>query len=241
MSVAFYPASGIVCFGSESAATKVGMGVQGELHSFRYDLDDLAGETTLLRWDSSSCGAGGEPGKSMPTCCAGKEREATVVMRFDGDGGSGQGGKSQGGKGEGGKGEGGGRLLCVTLAEDTTTQSSSMWRRRLRLDGNPSLSLLPELLCSDPVGEDLLAIPRIVERITTDFDGRAHSPNRLTAWTFTNKLRQRLHAHRTGSHDGSVDLLITGCEVSLWVGEQFASDLALVYPKLKIVVLSANK
>ena len=35
--------------------------------------------------------------------------------------------------------------------------------------------------------------------------------------------------------------MITGCEVSLWAGEQFASDMRLVFPKLKIEVLSANK
>ena len=36
-------------------------------------------------------------------------------------------------------------------------------------------------------------------------------------------------------------VVITGCEVSLWAGEQFASDMRLVFPKLKIEVLSANK
>jgi hypothetical protein len=91
------------------------------------------------------------------------------------------------------------------------------------------------------VGADLLAIPTVVERITHDFDALTHSANRLSAWTFTSKLRSRLRAHKSGRHDGSVDLLITGCESSLWLGEQFASDLALVYPRLKIVTLSANK
>jgi hypothetical protein len=31
-----------------------------------------------------------------------------------------------------------------------------------------------------------------------------------------------------------VDILITGCEVSLWLGEQFASDLSALMPKLNI-------
>ena len=34
---------------------------------------------------------------------------------------------------------------------------------------------------------------------------------------------------------------MTGCEVSLWLGEAFASDLHRVFPKLRIVTLSANK
>ena len=42
-------------------------------------------------------------------------------------------------------------------------------------------------------------------------------------------------------HDGTVDLLLTVCEVSLWLAEQLASDLHLVFPTLKIVAISANK
>ena len=42
-------------------------------------------------------------------------------------------------------------------------------------------------------------------------------------------------------YDGTVDLLLTGCEVSLWLAEQLASDLHLVFPTLKIVAISANK
>ena len=282
MSIAFYPSTGLVVFGSESAATKVGMGVPGEDGSFRFDLQDVSGETCLLRWaepvaagtvDGAVCGAG-TPGSHMPICCAGAVHEATVVFRYAAHHGA----------------DGRGRtksalvsasdasqnvLLCVNLADgsasgsmdtsnasnvasaDTSTRrrpspgqlstapaqppSFAMWRRRLKLDGNPALSPPAEVGHGDTVGRDLLEIPAVIERITNDFDGEAHSPNRITAWTFTCKLRQRLQAHRAGTHDGSVDLLITGCEVSLWLGEQFASDLALAYPKLKTVTLSANK
>ena len=42
-------------------------------------------------------------------------------------------------------------------------------------------------------------------------------------------------------HDGSLDVLITGCEVSLWLGEQFASDLHLAFPTLTVECVSANK
>jgi len=43
---------------------------------------------------------------------------------------------------------------------------------------------------------------------------------------------------RLGRTDGSVDLLITGCEVSLWLGEQFAADVHLAFPRLKVVTIS---
>jgi len=38
-----------------------------------------------------------------------------------------------------------------------------------------------------------------------------------------------------------VDVLITGCEASLWIGEQFASDLQDLFPALRVVAMSANK
>ena len=234
MSLAFYPSKGLVVFGSESAATKVGMGGDGEGASFRFDLNDVNGEVALLRWGATSEGGGldaevsSAPGQRKSICCAGAERDATVVFTYPGPPQA----PSR-------------ALLCVNLVPGEASPSpaqSNIWRRRLRLDGNPLLSPLPAALQStDPVGADLLDMPRVVEQLTEDFDGKAHSPNRITAWTFTSKLRQRLRAHRAGKHDGSVDLLITGCEVSLWVGEQFAADLTRVYPKMKIVTLSANK
>ena len=44
----------------------------------------------------------------------------------------------------------------------------------------------------------------------------------FTAWHASHAPQARLRMHASGRHDGSVDLLITGCEVSLWLGEQFA-------------------
>lgn len=39
----------------------------------------------------------------------------------------------------------------------------------------------------------------------------------------------------------SVDILLTGCEVSLGLAEQFASDLQKMFPKLNIEAVSSNK
>ena len=41
-------------------------------------------------------------------------------------------------------------------------------------------------------------------------------------------FEDRAKRHGEGTHDGSVDILLTGCEVSLWLLEQFAADLAQV-------------
>jgi hypothetical protein len=48
-------------------------------------------------------------------------------------------------------------------------------------------------------------------------------------------------AGHAGGSDGSVDLLITGCEVSLWAGEQFAADLALVVPMQSVQPCSLSR
>lgn len=42
-------------------------------------------------------------------------------------------------------------------------------------------------------------------------------------------------------HADSVDLLIAGVEASLWLAEQFASDLRRIFPYLNVVTISANK
>ena len=38
-----------------------------------------------------------------------------------------------------------------------------------------------------------------------------------------------------------IDVLILGCEASLWIGEQFAGDLQNLFPALRVVAISANK
>ena len=70
---------------------------------------------------------------------------------------------------------------------------------------------------------------------------RGNSLNRLAAYTLATKLKERIQRIDSCEADGSVDVLITGCEASLWVGEQFASDLHRVFPGLKVTCLSANK
>ena len=81
----------------------------------------------------------------------------------------------------------------------------------------------------------------MLSKIQADWDQPSDSLNRMSAWTFATLLKERMKLHDDNTHDGSVDLLITGCEVSLWVAEQFAADLHRVFPILKIVTISANK
>ena len=117
-----------------------------------------------------------------------------------------------------------------------------MLKRLLQLEGNPLVQVLPPMgLNRDTVGDDIQDIPGVLRRIKEDWNEPAESLNRLTAYTLSTKLRQRMRERDEQQHDGSLDVLIAGCEVSLWLGEQFASDLHLAFPSLAIEAVSANK
>lgn len=45
----------------------------------------------------------------------------------------------------------------------------------------------------------------------------------------------------SASERPGVDVLITGVESSLWIAEQWAGDLKLVFPQLSVMAVSANK
>lgn len=64
----------------------------------------------------------------------------------------------------------------------------------------------------------------------------------MTAWNLGRCLQKRLQDKLDGKDSGTaVDILLTGCEVSLYLAEQFASDLQKSFPKLKIQATSSNK
>ena len=123
-------------------------------------------------------------------------------------------------------------------------KADSLVRRLLPLDGNPLLPVYSSLEVDDQVARDIADIPKVLSLLQAQWEhpnDAAESYNRLTALTFTSLLTKRMHLHDRRQHDGSVDLLITGCEVSLWMGEQFAADLHRAFPKLNVVTISANK
>ena len=137
--------------------------------------------------------------------------------------------------------DGVGALRAYTFITGRNGSKLPLFKRVLRLGGNPFVEPLPKLGLKDPVGADIADIPRIIKKIQDDWNEPSRSLNRRTVFTLFSKIKKRLMQHEDGTHDGSVDLLVTGCEVSLWIGEQFASDLHNAFPQLKIVTLSANK
>ena len=228
MSIAFYPETGLVLFGSESAATKAGMTLQrnqtqqvspsdanGENApgSIRLDLDDVNGEVVQLRWGRTA----------QMRKMVNAETGTAEVMKYRG---------SQ-------------NEPCSLIAwyniEGTRRMQQPLMKRMLQLAGNPLVQELPAMGMADPVGNDIEDIPGVLKQIKDDWNEPEESLNRMTAFTLSNQLRKRMRARTEGGHDGSLDVLITGCEVSLWLGEQFASDLHLAFPQLSIECLSANK
>lgn len=96
----------------------------------------------------------------------------------------------------------------------------------------------------DLVAQDLRDVPVVLNRIRTAW-GDASSPNSKSARKFFAAIREavlrKLRPDTDASERVSVDVLVIGVEVSLWIGEQFASDLQTLFPCLRVIPCSANK
>ena len=94
---------------------------------------------------------------------------------------------------------------------------------------------------SDLVAADLHDIPRVLGLIRADWKDE-NGRNRRTAAEFLRLIQEQLR-ERARDPGGrlEVDVLVTGVEASLWIGEHFASDLQALFPSLRVVPISANK
>jgi len=220
MSVAFYPSKGIVCYGSEQAAVKAGMNVQlpGSKEAFngnggavRLDLDHVGGEILLLDW-----------GQQKYDCLSMSKPNRHLVNHELMNG----------------------SVFAVLYQESqVSTQDLALSHRLTTLSDNRFIKSLPEE-SKDLILTDLQDIPRFCLSIQDDWHSfnAATSLNRLTAYNLSRCLRDRLESHVKGTvRAHAIDILLTGCEVSLWVAEQFASDLQKSFPKLCIKAISSNK
>jgi hypothetical protein len=226
MSVAFYPLKGIVCYGSEQAAVKAGLGFelpgnekdvlgisQGDIDNdaLRLDLDDLGGEIMILDWGHKSYVV---PPVSRPN------RHLTTYDVMNG-------------------------AMRVVLYQEskTTTQDSLLYHRMTRLSRNQLIKPIREE-SKDLILTDIQDIPKMCESIQDNWHSEkaATSLNRLTAFNLSRCLRKRLENHVYGKvQNRSIDVVLTGCEVSLWIAEQFASDLQKAFPLLRVKAVSSNK
>eukprot|EP00667_Euglena_gracilis_P000989 EG_transcript_989 len=218
ISVAFYPQLQLILYGSEQAA------VQAALDTVAEDI----GVSVVQSWSQIATrldldDLGGEIclldwGDGRPSV---SKHAPTVCESVD----------MQGPK------------VTVTLLHESRLVPARFESRLVPLERNPLVLPLPKPV-SDTVGHDINEIPKVLKAIEESFY-TVEGLNRVTAATFCRKLEQRLRksAARTTAlkPPNEVDVLITGCEVSLWVGEQFAGDLSLLLPGLSVRVVSSNK
>jgi hypothetical protein len=136
----------------------------------------------------------------------------------------------------------GGAVNVITLhQENAMNKSSSLIKRLVTLENNEFIKPLLDD-CDDPVLGDIQDIPKICHNIQEDW--KDVGLNRMSSWHLMQCIKRRLRGKVDGSienHAGQIDILVTGCEVSLWLAEQFVSDLQKCFPKLYVKAVSSNK
>lgn len=120
----------------------------------------------------------------------------------------------------------------VTCQESTMEQLSN---RSVTITSAP----IPYDPKVDLVKEDLRVTPAVLSAIDRAWSNPA-SVERIAGESLANHLVDAMRRRLTTSKD-SVDLLIGGVEVSLWIGEHFAADLRRIFPNINIETVSANK
>ena len=226
ISIAFYPQKKLICYGSEQAAVKAGM-----LYKFpgssredltrtilnvegdaqRLDLDDVGGEICLIDWYKASC----------PISLPNRDIEPKTAMF--------------------------GKVSLYLYQESSSMiQPKLLHHRMTKLNKNPLILPLKED-AKDTILQDLQDIPNVCRTLQHDWrnvDNKTmFSLNRLTAVNLGKCIKEKLNGYLSGSvhRQGKVDILLTGCEVSLWLAEQFASDMKKCFPNLAVQCMSSNK
>lgn len=223
MSIAFYPRRGIVCYGSEQAAVKAGLNYDTPCGSSKFKTDYSCADEDAVRLDLDDLG--GEIclldwgyGEDTAPAISPPNQDLAVNKLM-------------------------GNSVNVILLhlEDIVSDHSRLHHRLVRLEDNEFIKPLLDD-CDDPVLKDILDIPSVCANIQDDWLNVGL--NRMTAWHLGKCVQKRLQDHVDGSiqnHAGHIDILVTGCEVSLWAAEQFTSDLTKCFPKLGIKAVSSNK
>lgn len=218
LSIAFYPRKGLICYGSEQAAVKAGLNYENpEGYTSRWDNKE---EDNAVRLDLDDLGGEiclldwGFAGDAAPAVSP-PNRSLVVEKVMHG------------------------RVNVILLHQNNISKPLS--KRLTLLENNEFVRpLLND--SADPILADIRDIPRVCKQIQDDWHDVGL--NRMTAWNLANCIRARMKAHVDGKikcHGGTVDILVTGCEVSLWVAEQFVADLQKSFPKLFVKAISSNK
>lgn len=145
-------------------------------------------------------------------------------------------------------------ITVYSLMQQRELQVLELQDRWISMQNHPHVDRLqPTETGQDPIADDINSIPRILHDIKTDWENPA-SLNCCSAdyliYLLVEKVQRFEKRQRLMFKAGllsqirqmpAVDLLITGEENSLWLGERFARDLKIVFPFLNIVTISANQ
>ena len=145
-------------------------------------------------------------------------------------------------------------ITVYSLMQQRELQILELQERWISMQNHPHLERLkPTTTGGDPIADDINLIPQVLHQIKTDWENPT-SLNRRSAdyliYLLTEKVQRFEKRQQLMFKAGllsrirkmpAVDLLITGEENSLWLGEKFAQDLKVVFPFLNIVTTSANQ
>ncbi|MGL5034630.1 MAG: hypothetical protein ACRC6M_12610, partial [Microcystaceae cyanobacterium] len=144
--------------------------------------------------------------------------------------------------------------VIYSMTEKRELQAAEVLARRVPYHQHPYLRQIPQLASPsiDLIEMDLHDIPTLLQKIQTIWVNPA-SLNRQSAEHLLNLLinkakyltnkQKKLHSLGLDpvlAESRHVDILITGIENSLWLGENFAKDLKTIFPLLSIKALSSN-
>lgn len=142
-------------------------------------------------------------------------------------------------------------IVVYSMREDREMKGSELEQRWIPLQGNPYI-LPPETIAKDPVEQDIRDIPQVLQTVAASWSDRTsfncQSADYLSELLIEKAKRWEQRQRATINikldqidNEQSLDLLITGVESSLWLGEQFAQDLTTLFPALTVKALSANQ
>ena len=145
--------------------------------------------------------------------------------------------------------------ITVYSMEQECELTSELKTRWISMADHPYLLHVnnPQNDTKDPIAADIREIPVILGEIRLSWQNPASIDRKSAdylvqifcekARNFEQKQQTMLRAGLTSQLGQlpSVDLLITGVENSLWVGERFAKDLKVIFPWLHVTTISSNE
>lgn len=96
-----------------------------------------------------------------------------------------------------------------------------------------------DIATGDIVGKDIEDIPGVIKEVAREW-AKTRSDCKDVADDFFYLLADSIRRHNKQDLEGhrGIDLLVTGIESSLWLGEQFAADLHMVFPGVRVECVS---